>query len=108
MGRQVADSYRKRNLVCPNCGATDKPYAWETALPLDCIKCGEKMANVVESVNQAPGIATDDIPGGIEIRHGICNEDGSPKRYYSKTDIKRACNEKGVTIYGDTPKKYKV
>jgi hypothetical protein len=49
-------------------------------------------------------IATDDIPGGIEIRH----LDPEPKRYYSKTEIKRAANERGWTISGDTPKPYNI
>jgi len=40
----------------------------------------------------------------IEIRHGICNEDGSPKRYRSKSDIRRAAAERGLTIMGETPK----
>lgn len=31
----------------------------------------------------------DDIPGGIEIRHGLCNEDGTPRKYYSKSEIAR-------------------
>jgi len=53
-------------------------------------------------------IATDDIPGGMLVRHGICNPDGTPKRYYSKTEIKRAANEAGYTIHGDTPRPYNV
>jgi hypothetical protein len=43
----------------------------------------------------------DDIPGGIEIANGICNEDGTPKRYYSKSEIRRACEVKGVMPYHD-------
>ncbi len=57
---------------------------------------------------QSCGIITDEIPGGIEIKHGICNPDGTPKRYYSKTEIRRAANERGYTISGDTPRPYKV
>lgn len=57
---------------------------------------------------QSAGVITDEIPGGIEIRHGLCNPDGTPKRYYSKTEIKRAANERGYTIAGDTPKPYNV
>ena len=53
-------------------------------------------------------IATDDIPGGLLVRHAICHPDGTPKRYYSKTEIKRAANEAGYTIGGDTPRPYRV
>jgi hypothetical protein len=40
-------------------------------------------------------VITDDIPGGVEIRHAICNEDGTPKRYYSKSEIAQAAKAKG-------------
>lgn len=50
------------------------------------------------------GIITDDIPGGIEVRHGICNEDGTPKRYYSYSSMRKAAFEKGLTQGNDTPK----
>ena len=50
-----------------------------------------------ESANKAPTVIGDDIPGGVEIRHGICNEDGSPRRYYSKSEIRRAAAAKGLT-----------
>lgn len=52
----------------------------------------------------SPMIASDDIPGGLEVRHGICNPDGSPKKYYSKSEIKKAAYDKGLFIMGDTPK----
>ena len=55
-----------------------------------------------------PGVATDDIPGGIQIRHGLVNPDGSPRTFYSKTEIRRAANEAGLTIAGDTPRPYRV
>lgn len=38
----------------------------------------------------------DDIPGGLEIRHGLCNEDGSPRRYYSKTEIAKEAKRRGL------------
>ena len=60
--------------------------------------------------NVAPAVADDDIPGGYLVKHGrgLINADGSPKRYYSKTELRRACNEHNWTIGGDTPKPYKV
>jgi len=50
------------------------------------------------------GVITDEIPGGIWIRHGICNEDGTPKKYYSKSEMRKAAFEKGLTQGDDTPK----
>jgi hypothetical protein len=71
-----------------------------------CPTCGEATSILW---TQTAAIIGDDIPGGIEMRHGICNPDGTPKRYYSKTEIKRAANEKGLSWGDDTPgKPYKV
>lgn len=42
------------------------------------------------------GVITDDIPGGIEIKHGLCHEDGSPRRFYSKSEIAAAARAKGL------------
>lgn len=44
----------------------------------------------------APNVVGDDIPGGVEIKHGICNADGTPKKYYSHSEIRRAAAEKGL------------
>jgi hypothetical protein len=41
----------------------------------------------------------DDIPGGVEIQNAICNPDGTPKRYYSKSAMKAAAELRGVMPY---------
>lgn len=33
----------------------------------------------------------------VWIRHGICETDGSPKRYTSKTDMRREAEKRGLT-----------
>lgn len=38
-------------------------------------------------LSKPANVIGDDIPGGIWIRHGLCNEDGSPRKYYSKSEI---------------------
>lgn len=53
---------------------------------------------------QSPMVNGDEIPGGVDIRHGICNEDGTPKRYYSYSEIRKAAFEKGYFQGDDTPK----
>ena len=50
---------------------------------------------------RAPAVRPDDIPGGIDIEHGICHDDGTPKRYYSQSAITQACVEKGVRRWSD-------
>lgn len=42
------------------------------------------------------GVTTDDIPGGIEIRHGLVNADGSPRTFYSKSSIAKEAKARGL------------
>lgn len=46
-------------------------------------------------------IIPDDIPGGVLIEHGLCNDDGTPRRYYSNSEIKQACAQKGLMRWTD-------
>lgn len=46
----------------------------------------------------------DDIPGGLDVKHGICWPDGTPRRFYSKSEIRKAAADAGWTIGGETPK----
>ncbi len=41
------------------------------------------------------GVQDDSIPGGILIKNGLCNPDGTPRRFDSKTDIKKAGEQAG-------------
>jgi hypothetical protein len=62
--------------ACPDCGgATERLF-----LP-----------------GSVPAIKGDDIPGGVYIKHGVCNEDGSPRKFYSKSEIAKAARAKGLT-----------
>jgi len=58
-------------------------------------ECGGPTVRVFTS--HANNVIGDDIPGGIEIRHGICNEDGSPRRYYSKSEMAKEAKRRGLT-----------
>jgi hypothetical protein len=86
---------------------------------MKCENCNESVKGVVihgsqlwcrpchygaPSENKSAYVIGDEIPGGLLIHHGLCNEDGTPKRYYSKTDIHKAAYEKNLFILGDTPK----
>ena len=84
--------------ICELCGKAleigDFPFCHG-----DPMKHASTMANII----------TDDIPGGIYIRHGLVNADGSPRKFYSKTEIRRAANEHGLKWADDTPgKPYRV
>lgn len=59
-----------------------------------CPNCQTETERIFSA--RAPNIIPDDIPGGVLIRHGICNDDGTPRKYYSKSEMTRAAKEKGL------------
>ena len=95
--------YTTRQYVCPQCEAATKTLAWNYDAPPICV-CGVEMIAFVDDVTTAPGVIPDDIPGGIDIRNAVCNPDGSPRRFYSKSAIRQAARDAGWTLYGETPK----
>jgi hypothetical protein len=55
----------------------------------------------LEPRRNAPVVRPDDIPGGLVIEHGLCNPDGSPRTYYSQSEITRECAARGLTRWTD-------
>lgn len=41
----------------------------------------------------------DEIPGGVDIKHGLCNEDGTPRRYFSRSEIAAEAKRRGLVNY---------
>lgn len=60
-----------------------------------CPICGEPTSTLWQGKFGA--VIDDSIPGGLVIRHGLCNEDGSPRTYYSKTEIRAEEQKRGYT-----------
>lgn len=42
------------------------------------------------------GVIDDSIPGGLWISNGLCNRDGTPKRYDSHSDIRKEAYKRGL------------
>jgi hypothetical protein len=65
-----------------------------------CVKCDKEIVIGAWPFCPHPmgtnDVIGDDIPGGIEIRHGLCNEDGTPRRYYSKSEIAKEAARRGL------------
>lgn len=61
---------------------------WEpvTAPVVACPECGKETERAW--LTKPSNVIGDDIPGGIWIRHGLCNEDGSPRKYYSHSEMR--------------------
>jgi hypothetical protein len=55
----------------------------------------------LEPRRNAPVVRPDDIPGGLVIEHGLCNPDGTPRTYYSQSEITRECQLRGLTRWTD-------
>ena len=92
---------------CASCGTVVKDKLLDPKAIPAC-ECGGVREHVLWVFAQAHGIETDkaivigdDIPGGLLIPHGICNADGTPRRYYSKTDIRIAAKAAGLVWGGD-------
>ncbi len=56
-----------------------------------CDRCGNTCFNII----RASGVIGDECD--IMIKHGLCNEDGSARRYTSKQEIAREAERRGLT-----------
>ncbi len=65
-----------------------------------CMKCNHVMQigefPFCPHDHQANSVIGDDIPGGIWIEHGLCNADGSPRRYDTKSAMARDAKKAGL------------
>jgi hypothetical protein len=82
--------------ACPSCSATyiDR-YEPVTDYWHRCEYCGRLTERVW--LGHAAAVHQDSIEGGVLIEHGLVNPDGSPRRYYSKSEIRRECVRRGLT-----------
>lgn len=70
-----------------------EPISMTSATREKCATCGEPMERAW--LTKPSGVIGDDIPGGTLVYHTLCNDDGSPRRYYSKSEMARAAKAKG-------------
>jgi hypothetical protein len=67
---------------------------WEPiTAPVVVCECGGQTERVW--LTHGANVIGDDIPGGYVVKHGACNEDGSPRKFYSKAEILRVAKERG-------------
>ena len=87
---------------CQSCGLI-KENCWEpmTFETPECGGCGSKENPRVLLTGRPSNVIGDDIPGGVLIYNAICHPDGTPKRYYSKSEIARAAKEGGWVPTGN-------
>lgn len=90
---------RRTDAECPSCGLRKDDFYLQAGESYPACACGTQMEWLPRSGHQS--IVPDDIPGGVLIEHGLCNEDGTPKRYYSRSEIRMACAVKGQVPWTD-------
>ena len=59
-----------------------------------CPECQEPTETLW--TGKANGVIGDEIVGGIEIRHGLCWPDGTPRKYYSHSEIEAERKKKNL------------
>lgn len=83
--------------VCKDC-ATILIDCYEPVTPPTVLcECGGETERAW--TGHANAVIADDIPGGIWIKNGLCNDDGSPRKYYSHTEINLEAKKRGLTNY---------
>lgn len=90
---------RRTDAECPDCGNRKLDFYLQAGESYPECVCGARMEWLPRAGNQQ--VVPDDIPGGVLIEHGLCNPDGTPKRYYSRSEIRLACAVKGLIPWTD-------
>jgi hypothetical protein len=82
------------------CGAGHKQYDLFEPMTYPDPPCPEPGCGVPTRRRILSGqpntIVADSIPGGIWIRNGLCNPDGTPRRYDSLSEIRREAKKRGL------------
>lgn len=77
---------------------------------MTCDRCRQPIENPddhgvwkcpLEMTRHAAAVRADTIPGGRVIYHGLCHPDGTPRTYYSESEIDRECAARGLTRWTD-------
>lgn len=84
---------------CYKCGKTTTKLSWLKEKDGWCPSC---FYGDTPTLGSAPAVIGDECD--VMIKHGVCNEDGTPRRFTSKVAIRQAAYEAGLFQGGDTPK----
>lgn len=89
---------RRIDTICPSCDAIRRDcYVQADQYPA-CPQCGAQMEWLPSFTGH---MRQDTIEGGILIAHGLCNADGSPRRYDSRSEIARECAVRNLVPWTD-------
>lgn len=83
--------------VCPSCDRIEIDVLVTPGAYPSCA-CGGQTARLWR---RAPVVRQDSIDGGVWIAHGLCNADGTPRRYDSRSEIDLECAKRGLVKWTD-------
>lgn len=83
------------DLTCETCGLQQIDVFIHSGDQPPCPTCQTPMVRLWAMVKSAT-VRPDEIPGGLDIYHGLCNEDGTPRRYYSWSAIDKEAARRGL------------
>ncbi len=87
-------TFKERRYECPN-GHKAKLLRWDTDPLPQCADCGLALQTEFQLSGKSACVIGDECD--ITVEHGLCNEDGSPRRYRSKSDMRAAAKALGWT-----------
>jgi hypothetical protein len=91
--------FKMRHYACRVCNDRRSELKWD----YDVMRCCDTdMVETYSARGESAAVHGDEIDE--LVRHGICNDDGTPRRYRSKTEKREALIRKGLVIDGETPK----
>ena len=80
---------------CLNCG-NQRIDVWEPTDAKDPLcECGTLMERAY--ITKSPAISGDECD--VLVKHGLCNPDGTPRRYRSKAEMAKVAKARGMTNY---------
>jgi hypothetical protein len=85
---------RMIDLKCAKCDRIQMDHLERDENKSRPVCCETAMERVFLPTNRGQVIG-DDIPGGLEIKNGLCNADGTPQRFYSKSAIAKEAKKRG-------------
>jgi|SRR5262245_27506425 len=87
-------TYRATRWTCAPCAVGLDHWAWDddATVPV-CAACGASMVSVRAVVAKAPTVIGDACD--VVIEHAICHPDGTPKRFTSKSEMRREAAARG-------------
>lgn len=86
--------FTTRRFQCEPCGRKIKQLCWDYDAPPACVECAAQMTHDAPPANAAHTVIGDECD--VWVRHGLCHEDGSPKRFTSKQAMREEARAKGL------------